>query len=343
MNKVASLLIALVMFAAVLGSFMGDSVNAMDNGDIYIDPSITGKERVIIAEVMAHIPRDERENVIYIDESGNVYANRQELKNEMNQYKHRKENIYVDKSGKEVVIPEFQSKPKESTTKGIGILTASEPSCTGGTGPYRRVHSKTGYSWMSSYVHLSGGLAEIEMKNVSSGDTGHIYAGGWSNSNTAVDAGFQYSSTYDNWAPFVHTEGSYYNTDVRFKSNQDVFLKFYVPQNDQVGLYVAGFDTTGTKVTRTIVASSSGWTSSGTGNIIKRVTTIAQKKGTENFNTESYIKNVHWYDAKIGTSSTNNHTWSSTDTGGYCSYPNTTTVQVTYVSASEETDNIILK
>jgi Tfp pilus assembly protein PilZ len=287
-KKVFSLLILVsLMLVTVLSNSVGASLDSNDT-EMYIDPSITGEERATIAEVMKHIPPDERENVIYIDHFGKIFANKPELKEEIYKLEHVKDNIYLDKSGNEFVAPT----PKRSKKESVAILFASEPNCSGGSGPYRRVHSKLGYSWMSSYVYLPGGT-EIEMKNVTSGDTGHIYSGGNSNDNTAVDAGFQYSQTYDNWAPFIHTHGKYYNTDVRFKVGQDAFLKFYVPQDGQVALYVAGYATDGSKVSRTIAAASSGWTSNGTGNNLKRLTTIAQKVDSENFTTGSHIKNVH--------------------------------------------------
>ncbi|OXT14907.1 hypothetical protein B9K06_23760 [Bacillus sp. OG2] len=207
------------------------------------------------------------------------------------------------------------------------------------TGPYRKVAAKPGYSWMSTYVYLPGGS---DIKYGNSTDTGYAYVGG-SHGGTEVDAGFQHSPTYDNWSPFVGVNGSRPEsgkTDVRFKSNQEVFMKFYVSSDNKVALQVTGIDTKGIKQTITLDATANGWTKSGSGNELKRVTSIAQTGGT-NFQTGSYMKNVRWFDAKIGTSSTNNSNWSGTHTAEFITFQKPY-VSVSYVNQSEETVSINL-
>ncbi|MGD6845217.1 hypothetical protein ACQCVH_22195 [Bacillus infantis] len=208
------------------------------------------------------------------------------------------------------------------------------------TGPYRKVASNAGYSWMSTYVYLPGGS---NIKYGNSTDTAYAYVGG-SHGGTEVDAGFQHSPTYDNWSPFVGVNGSRPEsgkTDVRFKSNQEVFMKFYVASDNKVALQVTGIDTKGVKRTITLEADASGWTKSGSGNELKRVTSIAQTGGSTNFQTGSYIKNVRWFDARIGTSSTNNSAWSGTHTKEFITFQKPY-VSVSYVNQSEETVSINL-
>lgn len=66
------------------------------------------------------------------------------------------------------------------------------------------------------------------------------------------------------------------------------------------------------------------------------------KEAGESFSTGALIANSRWYSSKISTSSTNNHTWADTDTGGYCSYPSDK-VTVDWVSPAEETVKIDLR
>lgn len=80
---------------------------------------------------------------------------------------------------------------------------------------------------------------------------------------------------------------------------------------------------------------------SGIGNEIKRITAIASND-PQPYNTGSYLKNVRWYNSKIGTSSTSNHQWLGADTAGYCTYPNSTQVSSNFVNAGEETVSIII-
>lgn len=332
------------------------------SNDGFIDPSITGKEKSIVQNVMAQLDPSDRENVTIIDGDGNIYANKPSLKNQVHKLIKVSGNEYTDDLGEKFTLPTPEPKPQgcpantdvtsvsnntlntdsSDSTMQISPLTASQPSCTDyNNGPYRRVYSYTGYSWMNAYVHLPGG-SDIYENNSAHGDTGFVYTGGWGNTNLAVDAGFQHSPTYDNWAPVFTINGGSYGFTPRLAANQDVFVKFYVPADGEVALYVAGNDTNGNKVANTYVRTdATGWTKSGLGNLIKRMTSIGQTQGSESFTDGSYIKNVHWYSSNIGTSSTNYHSWSASDTWGYCSMPSSK-ISVNYVNAGEETDNIVL-
>jgi hypothetical protein len=288
-----------------------------------IDPRLNAWEHATIAQVMSNLDPEDRENVIYVDENGSIFTNKPELKQGV------------------VLTPASEVVAAERFAGGMSVSQElAAPSCTSTTGPYRRVYSNASYSWLSTYVHLPGTTAEIKEYSVNgSGDTAYVYSGGWGANGDVVDAGFQHSPTYDNWSAIITVNGSPLSYTPRFLSNQDVNLKFYVPSNGQVALSVTGYDVSGTKTTLTQVRAAAGFSSSG-GNTLKRVTSIGQS--VQGMYTGSYVKNVHWYSSYIGTSSTSNHVWLAADTGGYCSYPDSTKVQVNYVNAGEETDNIIL-
>ncbi|WP_336769797.1 YrpD family protein [Bacillus bombysepticus] len=209
-----------------------------------------------------------------------------------------------------------------------------------GTGPYRKVVANSGYSWMSTYVYLPGGNNVSYKKD--SKDTGYVYIGG-SNGGVEVDAGFQHSPTLDNWSPFISVNKvrpSTGTTNIRFKSNQEVFMKFYVTSDNNVELSVTGTDVDGVRRTITLTAKAAGMKKSGTGNLLKRVTSIAQVGG-DNFNSGNYMKNVRWSQARIGTSSTANALWSGTHTKEFISHKNPY-ISVQYVNQSEETVSINL-
>jgi hypothetical protein len=173
------------------------------------------------------------------------------------------------------------------------------------------------------------------------GDTAYIYIGGTGSTGVEVDAGLQYSQTYDNWAFYMKVgSGTPYTTTLRFKANQDAFVKFYVPSNGNVALSVTAYDTSNTKKTISHTMAATGFNQNGSGCRIKRCTTIAQNN--QNFSSGSWYENAHWYFCKIRTSSTSNHTWASSDNYQVTSYSDSTHVVVDYVSASEETDNIYL-
>lgn len=292
-----------------------------------ISPEITGEERAVIAQVMKTLDPEDRENAVYIAENGKIYANKPELK-EVIKWEKVKGNIYRDPEGNVCAFPEEETLGNNATDSDVGILSSG--------GPYRRIRSITGYTWTSSYFHLAGG-ADI---HESAGDTGYIYTGGIGSTGIEVDAGLQHSPTYDNWSFFLSVNHDPYTTTPRFKSNQNAFVKFYVSSNGYVTLSVSAYDVNNTWRTISYTRAASGFYTSGSGCRIKRCTTIAQTN--QNFSSGSWHENAHWYSCKIGTSSTSNHTWLSSDNYQITNYPDSTHVVVNYVSASEETDNIYL-
>ncbi|MGW9529899.1 hypothetical protein ACWHAM_19495 [Paenibacillus terrae] len=301
------------------------------NSNIHVDSSITGASRDIMLDVMKDIPIEERENVVYIRDTGEILANKSELLKEWSNATKIGLNTFETKDGQLINAP-------ESTDNKTSSISAQSVSCPSSDGPYRKVQSNTGYSWFSGYVYLpSQSKKELYDENYGSskgnGDTAHIYSGG--SAGTEVDAGFFHQSTNDNWAMFVR-QGGYSNGSV-FAAGQNVFLKFYVPSNNRVALYAAGKIVNSNETSITVIRDASGWDVKGSGVSLKRNTTIASKSSPHS---GSFIRGVHWYNSYIGTSSTNNSLWQSTNqTAGYCTVPSSQ-VTVNYVNAGEETVNI---
>jgi hypothetical protein len=267
------------------------------------------------------------------------------------------EHLYETERRETLAVPEFgvvEPPPDESRpdAEGAAAVTASfGPSCGGTTGPYRRVFSQPGYGWLAASIYLPGGDELRESPGTN--DTVYVYAGGWGGprgggsgtpgSGDAVDAGFQHSPRYDDWALFVFAEGRIHAADPqRCRAGQEVLLQFTVPADDQVLVLATGYTLDGGEETRRLQVAlrpQSGWRPGGAGIILKRMTSIAQQP--QDFQTGSFLRSVRWRSSRIGTSEAAARPWTATETGGYCSYPRDR-VTVQYVSAGEETDGIQL-
>lgn len=323
-----------------------------------IDSLITGNERKIMADVLSRLDPEDRDNVIYVDESGDIYSNKPSLKASADSYTFIGNNQYRSaKSGLTLTGPGNYSEPIDTTADDNPLedqysIQSVPPTETGGSGPYRRVFTNDGYSWMSTYVTLPGGPNMKDNDSAGFFDTGYVYLGGWSSNSTGIDAGMQHSTTFDNWTPVTLANHTMFPAGVRFKSNQDIYMKFYITAPNEATLAVSGVGIDGVSKTITLVRDGvSGWNKDGIGSRLKRMTTIGQKGG-ESMNTGSYMKGVHWHDVTIGHYDSNNASanliysnWNSaSQTGGYHNWDNTQTkhVFVNYINPGEETVNIQL-
>jgi hypothetical protein len=75
-----------------------------------------------------------------------------------------------------------------------------------GSGPYHRVFTNPGYSYVQGSVYLPCGVVSLDARS----ETAFAYVGGWGagDKGTAVDAGFQYSPVYKNYALFIRGQTS---------------------------------------------------------------------------------------------------------------------------------------
>jgi hypothetical protein len=216
------------------------------------------------------------------------------------------------------------------------------PSTYAGTGPYRRVYGKTEYSFMSANVYLpsKSGIS------LTGSDTPYIYTGGWGTGGAAaVDAGFQYSPTYNDWSLFLNVSGGQsLSSDPlpRFKAGQTVLLQFGATpttgNSATLQINATGINIDNTSVEQTL--TSTGVADWGAGSdTLKRMTSIAQN--VQNLTDGSFIDGVDWSDSTIGLSASTEVPWLAAETGGYQSYT-TSVVSVNYVDAGNETDSISL-
>lgn len=330
-----------------------------------IDTIVTGSERIIMAGVLSRLAPEDRENVIYVDESGQIYSNKAALIGSTESYTSIGDNQYSTASGLTITGPGTYAEPIDTAADDnpLGDVFSAKsalPTQTGGSGPYRRVFSNDGYSWMSTYVTLPSKpdinqpnkAAVIKDQNSSTlGDTGYVYIGGWSSNSTGIDAGMQHSTLNDDWAPTTLANGLMVPSSTRFSANQDIYMKFYITNTNEATLAVSGIGTDGISKTITLVRSGvSGWNKDGIGSRLKRMTTIGQKGG-ESMTTGSFMKGVRWHDITIGRYDSNASSanliyssWGSSQTGGYHSWDNSqaTHISVNYINAGEETVNIQL-
>lgn len=149
------------------------------------------------------------------------------------------------------------------------------------TGPYRRLISKPGYSYVAGSVFLPCKAAKLIPKY----ETGFAYLGGWGvgDKGKAVDAGFQRSDAYDNYSSFILAQGfKQISKFPRFDCGQKVQFKFYAASDTELRLWAKGMTTNG-KVEEVVASlahpANYGWPADGGGDngiVIKRMTTIGQ-------------------------------------------------------------------
>jgi hypothetical protein len=324
----------------------------------FIDPSITGLERAVVAQAMTNLRPEDRQNVIVVEPNGTVYANRPKLRSLFAPLHWIKGNIYENGQGHPFTLPAPEPKP---TATGMGEATTgarpdtTEPAVANpaqpypGSGPYIRFYttppasdSAQGFAYESASVYLPGvtpSAINVCENPIDSAAT-TLYVGGWSAgaSPTALDVGFAHegaSSKHasagwnDDWyafwgigsagtnpgtgnatsLPWSATESGY---AIRFKSNQTATLSFYVSgtgTNTQLDFVWGGicynFSTYAliplqkyALVYNTTAGKLAGWSTQGTGMILKSMTSIAQQ-ATQNVKEDdffdgSFVQGVAW-------------------------------------------------
>lgn len=155
-----------------------------------------------------------------------------------------------------------------------------------GTGPYRRLISQPGYSYVAG-TFLPCKAARLH----ASFETAFAYVGGWgvSAAGKAVDAGFQRSDKFDNYALFILAQDfPQISKFPRFACGHSVDFRFYAASDRELRLWAKGYTTNG----RVEVVEATlehypkyGWPPNGGGNkdgiVLKRMTTIGQANADE--------------------------------------------------------------
>jgi hypothetical protein len=164
-----------------------------------------------------------------------------------------------------------------------------------GTGPYRRLVTKPGYSYVAGTVSLPCNATSLHPQF----ETAFAYVGGWGvgDAGKAVDAGFQRSNAYDNYAAFINAQGfPQISKEPRFVCGHPVAFRFYAASDNELRLWAKGL----TENNRVEVVEarlehppSYGWPANGggaeNGIVLKRMTTIGQNDATS-----ALPKGVEW-------------------------------------------------
>lgn len=281
-------------------------VKPIDDVGSYIDASIQGEERKLMIGIMTNIPASDRDNLIYLDDTGKIHANKPGLHNVLTPLKQNSNGSYTLPNGE---VLRFAPCDRPGTMKEL----STNYSCGAEAGAsYRRVASKDGYSYAQSTITLPGpGLATL---NKATG----VYAmmGGRSSSNHEVDAGLLYSPTNNWWTNFIRLNGStvycYDNScstspsTVNRVSPGSVKMEFYVPATNQVALRTSASSAGSPNYTIIVSAANSNWTPGGTAQRVKRTTSMVGSTSGDNIN------NITWSGSTLGTSASTATPWSST-------------------------------
>lgn len=317
--------------------------------DAYISPTLSAQDRATMHRIMLMVRKTDRRNVIFVDDKGRAIANQPDLLKGFDRFVSipgGPPNNLVDAVGRHLSGPPIAQKPTtfdgrdhDMRPKGGAPTSATRsprfsiPSDGGGTGPYRRVYSKPGYSYAAATIHLQCRPGQFPVTKTSDGtpaDTGFVYLGGWGVTGySAIDAGFQHSSyedssINDNYALFVAENdnpispsigtadnGTYNEFQSRFTCNQDVNLIFYVADPGYVTAVSSGNVVGGGTQTVTAVllvrdgTAVNDWPQDGGGSngvVLKRMSTIGQSDPTVGGPSENLVSGSYfgYYPAVTG-------------------------------------------
>jgi hypothetical protein len=156
-----------------------------------------------------------------------------------------------------------------------------------GTGPYRRLISNPGYSYVAGTVFLPCKAARLHANF----ETAFAYLGGWGTGSAgkAVDAGFQRSDKWDNYSLFILAQDfRQISKYPRFACGHPVDFRFYAASDRELRLWTKGVTTNrrvDVVVARLEHPVKYGWPPDGGGTkdgiVLKRMTTIGQANADE--------------------------------------------------------------
>ena len=271
----------------------------------------------MIQSVLASLPASDRAQVLFVDRSKGWYAN----------FSYIRPNPQAS-AGIQAALETLEAKHRS-------IFSACERD--GDSGSFWRVSSRPGFTRLESRLTLPR-KPEVRMAHL--GDVAFIYTGGWGVQGGSVDAGFQYSTTFDNWTLFVSAEkvGFAGFPATRFAAGQTVQLKFYIPQGHRIAINAVGRGANGEALNQTLVVDlpqGFEWRSDGKGIILKRVTSIAQQ-GKNNLS-GSRLLGVRWQDLRVGLGQ-DTHPWWPQDNQSTCRVPDEFRVKVQSQAGMERVD-----
>jgi hypothetical protein len=188
----ASLGVAAVAGSTALGGLASRMLPHAVAEDLsaYIDPEIQGYEREVMLDVLAKLPAEHRQNVVYVNSLCQLFVNRVKLREVTEFLQPVSEDVYLTSWGQEIVMPSDTEEYDGGPPGGEGGMSQMDADpyaidpyaitiCESQKGPYRRMQSKEGtstkpYNVVRSFVWLpSAAAGDIKMNRKD--ETPHIY------------------------------------------------------------------------------------------------------------------------------------------------------------------------
>ncbi len=383
MTKAVVRAVIVLLVGLPLGS--GGAVGFAQSEDLVlnIDPLVQGEDRAVITRVLMELPPHVRQYVrqhvdrryadlLYFDANGKIYSNRLRVKQDFRPVQIVGDGLYQDPyTGQVFAAPPRVPRPTSYRSQLLSLLphasglfafAAVTVSCKDdGTGPYRAIFTKPDYGWVDAQIALPGNdTIRIPSPPNPTGDTGYVFEGGLT-SGGDVDAGVFFNPALDsnNWALFYMRQGDpkpvifppgIPDPTSRFKANQTIGLVFSTLSVDMFQVIGFGLDTLGNFRTEWMIApvpSTWGFSYTGIGMVVKRITSIAQtqKPPPSSFSTGSFFGHVLWQSAHLCCGPQPFippyfRTWADSDTQLSCWMPDTTHVRTVIQDAANESVDI---
>jgi hypothetical protein len=321
--------------------------------DAHIYRSMAPSERRLMHNIMLHLAPEHRYNVVYYATDGTVHANNPDLIAGTKVYRQQlgqKRTMMISRDGDTIAAPPGHDiSPRDYNCASIPVFS--------GSGPYREVVSTCNSRGDQSVVALQ--CNDTTFMTFPLYETAYTYLGGFSSYGYAVDAGLQYSQTYQNWALFIRVGTSQVSFPTRLRCNQTASIHFEAASSTLLEATALGYSTTGHYQLFSLVFGVygyEGWSEACNRCVSKRVTSIGQSPPyNDDFFSGSYFGydffngtgSVAWSYSHVGFLLANGthifYPWTAQYTGGYITYPfDPTRMYVYYIDPADETDGIDL-
>lgn len=306
--------------------------------------ALSASDRNVLLGAMKALKPEHRENVTILLPNGRLITNKPNNGSYVPRQVPGKPNVYLDNEGREFTVkqdrrPGTSYRPAQvASAPGVvhEIAAADPPDPTGGnTGPFHRVFSTNGYSAAKVDLELS-----CVSGNLRPSETGNVYIGGFGASTSFVDAGLYHGSDFVNADYFdlllkeahggAYGGSSMVSTAERWDCSQTVTLEMY-PSGiyinttngavyDYLWLNITGFDIGGVFANHSysVLSPQGEWNQDGSGDMIKRMTTIAQQNQDNadgswwGYDPGPGQLLFHWLNTNIGVPG-NYHPWTASD------------------------------
>lgn len=321
--------------ASVKGPSTGRSISDEDI-DKYIDVDLPKHDRKIMHQLMKELLPKDRLHVGFFAKNGTNYANTKGVFARMRRWKSSDGISFAGDNGKRFTGPLVDSKAqitalkaarRSASTQNRSVLGYEVPTPSDPNGPFRHVYSDAGYSREARNIYLPSGATNF---NVTTGQTGYIYVGGFGQNDDGLDAGFQYSIANDSYA----------------LTNPNLGLMTVIN--------ATGNDLTGNYASETVMdpSNTDGFPMNGAGVRLKRMTSIAQVSNDSTNGATFGIAfdgtpTIAWSTCELGVFDPTNNTntifiWPEGN-GGTQNYPDDASkIVVTYSEMADETDGVNL-